>query len=123
MMARQLNRACHAAAQAEIGKRVTLHALRHSFAARLLEHNVSSVRRSSGHMTSRMVLVVTRGGSLAFKKTLSGIVARGQREIPIAPDAPLPPNIPQFPPLEVFVRRPPRPAVTPTCGRHPKTFT
>ena len=54
MTTRQLNRACHAAAQtAEIDKRVSLHTLRHSFATHLLEQNIDiGVSRSRSVMPS-----------------------------------------------------------------------
>jgi len=44
-------------------------------------------------------------------------------QIPIAPAAPplVPPS--RFPPLKVFVRRPPESAAPFVRGRHPKTFT
>jgi hypothetical protein len=43
-------------------------------------------------------------------------------QIPIAPEPPTrPPS--RFPPLQVFVRRPPVYAAPPSWGRHPKTFT
>ena len=46
-------------------------------------------------------------------------------QIPIGrvPAAPFCPHFPRFPPLEVFVRRPPVRVARHVSGRHPKTFT
>jgi site-specific recombinase XerD len=53
MTTRQLNRACHAAAQmAEIKKRVSLHTLRHSFATHLLEQNIDVTAIHAGLLPS-----------------------------------------------------------------------
>jgi site-specific recombinase XerD len=75
MTTRQLNRACHAAAQmAEIKKRVSLHTLRHSFATHLLEQNIDVrvIQVLLGHAkldtTALYTRVATNGRSLVSGK-------------------------------------------------------
>ena len=74
MTTRQLNRACHAAAQmAEINKRVSLHTLRHSFATHLLEQNIDIrvIQVLLGHAKLDTTALYTRVAT----KTISEIMS------------------------------------------------
>ena len=71
---RQLNRACHAAAQmAEIDKRVSLHTLRHSFATHLLEQNVDVrvIQVLLGHAKLDSTALYTRVATKTIQQVMS----------------------------------------------------
>ena len=74
MTTRQLNRACHAAAQmAEINKRVSLHTLRHSFATHLLEQNtdVRVIQVLLGHSKLDTTALYTRVATKMISEVMS----------------------------------------------------
>ena len=74
MTTRQLNRACHAAAQAAgITKRVSLHTLRHSFATHLLEQNIDIrvIQVLLGHAKLDTTALYTRVATNTIREIMS----------------------------------------------------
>ncbi len=74
MTTRQLNRACHAAAdRAGIDKRVSLHTLRHSFATHLLEQNIDIrvIQVLLGHAKIDSTALYTRVATKTIQQVIS----------------------------------------------------
>jgi integrase/recombinase XerD len=93
---RQLNRACHAAAQAAgIDKRVSLHTLRHSFATHLLEQKVDIrvIQVLLGHKKLDTTALYSQVATRTIREVRSPVLvgnpirlARGTNRVMLMPD-------------------------------------
>src|SRR5215813_8622993 len=90
MTTRQLNRACHAAAQmAEINKRVSPHTLRHSFATHLLEQNtdVRVIQVLLGHAKLDTTMLYTQVATNVIRAVISPLDRLALKRTEIQPPA------------------------------------
>ncbi|MGH8223120.1 MAG: tyrosine-type recombinase/integrase [Woeseiaceae bacterium] len=85
---RQLNRACHAAAQiAELEKPVSLHTLRHSFATHLLEQNIDIrvIQVLLGHAKLDTTALYTQVATKTIREVMSPLDQLIRKSQPSAP--------------------------------------
>jgi integrase/recombinase XerD len=87
---RQLNRACHAAAErAGLDKPVSLHTLRHSFATHLLEQNIDIrvIQVLLGHAKLDTTALYTRVATKTIREVMSPLEHLALTRTPVAPPA------------------------------------